>query len=422
MDQNNYKIHCLYDALVPVSELKPHPKNKNNHPDDQIKRLSKILDYQGWRYPIKVSKQSGFITSGHGRLSAALLKGWKEVPVNFQDYENDDQEFADVISDNSIASWSELDFKGINLEIPNLGPDFDIDLLGLKDFTIDFGISDKEEDSIPEPPKVPVSKLGDIYLLGNHRLMCGDSTLIDEVDKLMDGQKADMCFTSPPYNLGTNAKLRGYNGDGKDSVYNENTDHKTEQEYLDFLNMFTTNALIVSDTVFVNIQCLAGNKLVIPEYWNMFKTKLVDIFCWDKEHAQPSAARRVLNSVWEFIFIFSKEDNPTRSMKHGPDFRGTIDNIYRLNPVGKKDTLAKNHGAVFPVQMAEYFVSKFSDEKIYEPFGGSGSTLIACEKIKRRCFMMELDPHYIDVIVSRYCKFVGNNKVIRNGEEIDWAI
>jgi hypothetical protein len=130
-------VHCPHDALVSVKDLKPNPLNRNSHPKDQVERLAKILEYQGWRYPIKVSKRSGLITSGHGRLEAAKLLKWKEVPVSFQEYASDEQEYADTISDNSIASWSELNLSGINSDLTDLGPDFDIDLLGIKDFGVD---------------------------------------------------------------------------------------------------------------------------------------------------------------------------------------------------------------------------------------------------------------------------------------------
>lgn len=131
------QIHCQYSQLVPVKELKVHPKNRNKHPEDQVERLARILEYQGWRYPIKVSKLSGFITSGHGRLAAAKLLKLKEVPVSFQDYADETQEYADLQADNAIASWSHLDFAAINAELVDLGPDFDIDLLGIRNFLIE---------------------------------------------------------------------------------------------------------------------------------------------------------------------------------------------------------------------------------------------------------------------------------------------
>jgi len=132
-----YKIHCLYDQLVPLADLKPNPKNRNKHPDDQVARLAKILDYQGFRYPVKVSKRSGFVTSGHGRIEAARANGWASVPVNFQDYDSDEQEYADVQADNAIASWAEMDLSGINADLGDLGPDFDLEMLGIKDFNLD---------------------------------------------------------------------------------------------------------------------------------------------------------------------------------------------------------------------------------------------------------------------------------------------
>ena len=131
------KIHCLYDALVPVKELKPSPHNTNSHSREQIDLLAKVLSYQGFRYPIKVSKQSGLITSGHGRLMAAKQLKWKQVPVNYQDYESEDQENADVISDNSVATLSKLDLSLINASIGDFGPDFDLELLALPEFTLD---------------------------------------------------------------------------------------------------------------------------------------------------------------------------------------------------------------------------------------------------------------------------------------------
>lgn len=144
------KIHCLYDALVDPSKLKYHPKNRNKHSKEQIERLAKIIEYQGWRYAIKVSKNSGFVTSGHGRIAAAFLKKWKEVPVVYQDYESDEQEYADVQADNAIASWAELDLAGINVDLADLGPDFDIEFLGLKDFVIEPAekLSEKEKDEL----------------------------------------------------------------------------------------------------------------------------------------------------------------------------------------------------------------------------------------------------------------------------------
>lgn len=134
------KVQINEIEMVKIGDLKEHPKNRNRHPEDQIERLAKIIEYQGWRYPIKVSKKTGFVTSGHGRLLAAKLRGWDEVPVSYQEYDSEEQEYADVQSDNAISLWSELDRSLINLDLEHLGPDFDIDLLGIQNFTLEVPI------------------------------------------------------------------------------------------------------------------------------------------------------------------------------------------------------------------------------------------------------------------------------------------
>lgn len=132
------EIRCRYSELVKLSDLKPHPKNRNTHPQEQIERLAKIIEYQGVRHPIVVSKRSGLITKGHGRLAAAKFLKMESFPVEYQEYESDEQEYADLIADNAISDWSQLNFSGINTDLPDLGPDFDIDVLGIQNFVLDI--------------------------------------------------------------------------------------------------------------------------------------------------------------------------------------------------------------------------------------------------------------------------------------------
>jgi hypothetical protein len=131
------KVNCEFETMVPISELKENPKNRNKHSQEQITRLAEILRYQGWRHPIIVSKRSGNIVAGHGRFAAAKLLELKDAPVDFQDFSSDDEELAFGISDNSIAFWAELDFQGINSDLALLSPDFNIDLLGIKNFILE---------------------------------------------------------------------------------------------------------------------------------------------------------------------------------------------------------------------------------------------------------------------------------------------
>lgn len=133
---------CSYTDVLPLSDLKPHPKNRNKHPVDQIERLAKLIDYQGQRHPIIISMLSGFIVAGHGRLEAIKLLGWEEAAVDYQDFDDEEQEYTFIQSDNAVALWAELDLAAINVDLGDLGP-FDIELLGFKDFAVD--ISEKLE-------------------------------------------------------------------------------------------------------------------------------------------------------------------------------------------------------------------------------------------------------------------------------------
>ncbi len=411
------KINCLYDTLLPVAECSPHPKNRNKHPKDQIKRLAEILKYQGWRYPIKISNRSHFVTSGHGRIEAARFNGWDTVPVNFQDYDSEEQEYADVQADNAIASWAELDLSGINADIGDLGPDFNIDLLGLKDFVLEP--ADKlapgcDEDDVPEKVE-PRTKLGDLYQLGNHRLLCGDSTNIQHVERLMGGEKADITFTSPPYNVastpgGTNPNIR---------YRSKEADDKSHDEYKDLLCGFFSSAITVSKFQYVNLGWLEGNKRALIEWLYQFRSKYVDIAFWDKGGSNISP-NEVLNSRAECVFIFSCTENPNRSVKIDKPLPKGAENLFTIDSsrVGNKDTFGKSglNSAKFPVEFVEHFINLVSPKSIFDPFGGSGSTLIACEKTNRKCFMMELDPHYCDVIVSRWEKYSGKKAELLDGE------
>jgi hypothetical protein len=147
------KTYCKYDELVVVTDLIPHPKNRNQHPPEQIDRLAKILRYQGVRAPIVVSKRSNHIVKGHGTLLAISKNGWTTAPVVYQDFDSDEQEYAFLQSDNAIADWAQLDLSGINLDLPELGPDFDIEMLGLKNFTLDPSEDFTEPDEKEDPKK-----------------------------------------------------------------------------------------------------------------------------------------------------------------------------------------------------------------------------------------------------------------------------
>lgn len=382
------QVHCLHDELKSIKELKPHPKNRNQHPEDQIKRLAKILKYQGWRYPIKISSRSGFITSGHGRLEAARLNKWDKVPVNYQDYESDEQEYADVQSDNAIASWAELDLSGINADIGDLGPDFDIEMLGLKDFIVEP--ADKlalcDEDEVPDP-KESIAKRGDIWLLGAHRLMCGDSTSIDDVEKLMDGQKADMVFTDPPY--GVNEETRRKDKKRFGAAKSQNFSKVIGDDSEDVAKEAFQTALAFSDSVI---------------YWGANNYSFMPIsrgwIVWDKRENKGTDDNGDAELAWTSF------DKPIRAFYH----------LWKGMIKGSEHGQGRVHPTQKPIALAEWCFENYNNPKIIlDLFGGSGSTLIACEKTNRKCFMMEIDTHYCDVIIARWEKYTGQKASLSAG-------
>lgn len=397
-------------VMVPISDVKLDPKNRNKHPEDQIERLKQIIQYQGFRNPIVISNRTGFCKAGEGRVLAARALGLKEVPAIYQDFESEEQETAYGISDNAIALWAELDFSGINTDVPDLGPDFDIDLLGIKNFTIDVAQNEPgcDEDEIPENVE-PRTKIGDIYQLGNHRLMCGDSTSIDAVEKLMNGEKADMVFTSPPYNADTKAgdgdifnrkKVKKLYGDG----YSDNLESSA---YIDFAKSVLNICFLVTDGfIFWNVSYNAKSRFEYIKQIEDHLENLIEQICWKKTSTIPFKGS--LMRDWEPIYLFS-----TNGEKLGLD--EVVSNHW---VVSNQNAQHENHKACFPVELPEKGIKIVQKKNgiIFEPFCGSGTTLIAAEKKGRSCYAMELDPKYCDIIVARWEKYTGKKAELISGE------
>jgi site-specific DNA-methyltransferase (adenine-specific) len=269
----------------------------------------------------------------------------------------------------------------------------------------------KEDDFDPDAHYETKVKTGDVWLLGEHRLMCGDSTKAEDVARLMNGERADIAFTSPPYNAGTSEELTG-NTHTTTSKYQNSDDNLSNYDELLFKS--TQNNIDFAKYAFINIQMLAGNKIVFCDFVEKFKNQLCDIAIWNKNNAQPAMARRVMNSQFEFIFIFSK-DNPSRAVGTR-DFRGDVPNVNNMNAQYKNEYSAI-HAATFSVEFAGYYVGNFSNQGdiVLDTFGGTGTTMIACEQLNRKCRMMELDPHYCDVIIARWEKLTGKKAVKLEG-------
>ena len=249
-------------------------------------------------------------------------------------------------------------------------------------------------------------KPGDIWQLGEHRLMCGDSIDLEQVKKLTGGAKIDISFTSPPYGVNDGSlrkhQERGNPDNTARNFYNEYND--TQDGWAALITKTYQNMKAVSSQQFINIQLLADNKRDLVRFVSSNADALVDIMVWDKGHAAPQMAKNVLNNNSEFIFIFGK-DNAPRTIEYG-NFHGDMETILRVSR--GKNEYADVHKAVFPVELPGSILQMNSRaDSVLDLFGGTGTTMIAAEQLNRKCYMMELDPHYCDIILARWEKLTG---------------
>ena len=390
-----------------IKELIPYCNNSRTHSDEQVLQIASSIKEFGFTNPVLIDGQGGII-AGHGRIMAAQKLKMDEVPTITLNDLSEAQKKAYIIADNKLALNSGWDDELLKIELEQLKElDFDLGLIGFSDDELALLMGGEtteglvDEDQVPELVDNPVTVLGDVWLLGNHRLMCGSSTEINSVSKLFNGNKVDIVFTSPPYNVGKTPN-------GNDNKYN-NYDDKNAN-YLELLNDFTTNYLMFSEYVFSNIQSVAGNKRILIEHMYQLKEKFADTIIWDKGSAEPAMARKVLNSRFEYIHIFSNDAKRVVGVR---DFRGTIDNIFTLNSRAGKE-FAKIHKATFRVELPEKFIKCFCEGSIADAFAGTGSTLIAAEKNGIESYNMELDPCYCDVIIKRWQDFTGKQATLES--------
>lgn len=390
--------------LVDTSTLVLNPKNNNKHPAEQIERLAKLIKFQGFRNPVVVSNRTGFVVAGHGRIEAAKKIGMNLVPVMYQDFENEAQEYSYLTSDNAIASWSELDLSAVNTEMLDLGPDFDVDMLGIKDFVIEpiekFE-PQADEDAVPEVVH-PITRKGDLWILGNHRLMCGDSTMIDDVEKLMNGEKADMVFTDPPYGVSYEG---GHNEKKRDGIKND------KLQGVDLTGLFEialANAELITTSKAAFYIWYAGGKSVetFASFANL-GLKVRAIICWYKVKSGLGAFMSQYIPNYEPC-IYALKDKGTVKW-NGPSNEKTVWEL-------KKDSKNEYHPTQKPVELSQRAITNSSDEGdiVYDCFLGSGATLIGAQSLNRKCYGLELDEKYCDVIVNRWEAYTGKKATLES--------
>ena len=372
-----------------VADLIPYARNSRTHDKDQVSQIVASIKEFGFTNPVLIDDE-GLIIAGHGRVQAAQKLNLKTVPTICLDYLTEAQKKAYVIADNRLALNAGWDFDMLKVELNDLNDlDFDVSLLGFEDKEINDILADPteglvDEDSTPDLVEDPITVEGDIWLLGNHRLMCGDSTSIDAVDKLMDGKKADMVFTDPPYGV----DYKGVNNDSRDGL-----EELLRDVFTNYITVLKSGAPCY---VFHSDRCADIFHRVFRDFFHFssmiiwFKNTLTlsqtdyqsqhepCMYGWNKNGTHKFYGDRKQVSVWQ--------DNKEK-------FTGHTTN----KPVNFIIRAIKNSSSVADI--------------VLDLFGGSGATLIAAEKSARKCYMMELDPVYVDVIVKRWEDFTGQNAV-----------
>lgn len=394
-----------------VKELIPFVNNSRTHDDGQVAQIAASIKEFGFTNPILIDEQNGII-AGHGRLLAARKLQLTEVPCIRLSHLTDAQKRAYVIADNKLALNAGWDDELLALELGELKDmEFDLSLTGFSTDEINAmltptvveGLTD--EDAVPEVPEEPVTKLGDVWILGKHRLMCGDSTSIDAVDTLMDGNKADMVFTDPPYNIASDNK--GIAADVSQahkklmaSQWDKNFSFSEVEVSL--LASLSENAAVYVCTS----HHLAGSIWAWMKEWADHSS-----WCsWSKPNPMPSLMKR--HWTWNAELICYG----TRG-KHVFNFpsEGHALSTWTIAKVNGQS----GHPTEKPVAVPEHAIVHSSNQgqTVLDLFGGSGSTLIACEKTNRVARLMEFDPKYCDVIVQRWQEFTGKTAYLEATNE-----
>jgi DNA modification methylase len=386
-------------VYINTSDLIPYANNSRTHSDEQVNQIASSISEFGFTNPILVD-DSNSIVAGHGRLLAAKKLGMDKVPTIQLTGLTKAQIKAYVIADNQLALNAGWDLNVLKLELEHLQEvEFDIDLLGFDD---DFlsGLLEEEtegltdEDAVPEVPDDPTTKLGDVWLLGNHRLMCGDSTSIDSVSELLEGKTADMVHTDPPYGVNYQSNMR---------VKSEKFEVlKNDDGFLDIAPVIDA--------------CSTGWVFV----WTSWKvlTKWLDQFesfgyptnqvIWYKPGGGIGDLKKTFSSDYETALVWHR----------GAELTGKrIGSVWKISKDGATEYL---HPTQKPVALAEEALDKTTKrgDLILDLFGGSGSTLIACEKTNRTAALMELDPKYCDVIVKRWQEYTGKEATLESTGEL----
>ena len=385
----------------PVERLIPYARNARTHSDEQVAQIAASIAEFGWTNPI-LAGSDGIIIAGHARLLAARKLGMTEVPVIVLDHLTETQRRALVLADNRLALNAGWDEEMLRIELESIRDDgFDLELTGFSDDELEDLLREPEEvvagntdeDAVPEAPETAVTVPGDVWLLGDHRLLCGDATQIEAVEKVLAGGLADMVFTDPPYNVNYGATMKDKLRGKRRKIANDDLGEGFEQ----FLRDACVNMLAVTKgAVYISMSSSELHTLhkafaAAGGHWSTFVIWAKNTFTMGRSDYQRQ---------YEPILYGWKEG--TDHYWCGARDQGDVWFV-------KKPVSNDLHPTMKPVELVERAIrnSSKSRDTVLDPFGGSGSTLIACEKAGRQARLIELEPKYCDVIVRRWQEFSG---------------
>lgn len=474
-------VYCAYDELVDTAGIVGNPRNPNTHPEAQVELLAKIISSTGWRQSITISRRSGFVVKGHGRLAAAQLAGIPKCPVEYQDYSSEAEEWADLTADNRLAELAEIDgVKLADLLSELTREDFPMELTGYTDEDLESLLDeiageDPEEstgqDTPYQQPLPPMTKPGDLWVLGGHRLLCGDATDPAAIDRLMDGQKGHMVHTDPTYGVAYTGNVRGAEWDmiRNDDLTGDNlmvdllipafnnyrkhtvpgagfyiwyafTSQRDFEDALLAANLTPYQQIIWAkpggfDRVhyhWAHEPCFyCGKDGEIPDYYGDRKQQTVWRVATDAEQGTMTvlgSGIELSDGAGHRIYVAAGKPKGKKARL----VRVTSDRPVDLVVEDQGNTVwevARETGTLHPtqkpVELARRAIENSSQpgEIVLDFFGGSGSTLLAAEMTGRRCFSTELDPVYCDVAISRYVMQTHDCGAvcIRDGKELRYV-
>ena len=478
-------------VMMPIADIIPYKMNAKQHPPEQVDHIANSIKAFGFKQPLVVDRDNVLII-GHGRLLAAKQLMLDEVPVVRAEDLTQEQADALRLADNK-TNESEWDMEKLEQELAGLSiAGIDMTQFGFEDLEQEIGSSDIEEDEIPEPPEEPITQRGDIWQLGRHRLMCGDSTDGTQIDELLDGKFARMTVTSPPYGVGKDYEEKGIE-----------PWRKTIQGVIDAIkgktliicwnigDLFSTGTQFTEPTGTYSVQMMddAGYGMLYTRIWKKpganfagnnpyytVTTKPAQDYEYLYAFAEKDADRH-LDALKRYLFDEAKKAKITNEINEkngGPSFmyghwftnhqfafideknyrliqeycrnskiKAFIRNYDDLKQEYLRNTIFSHaltdeefsewglygvwefntvherlggHAAAFPVELPARYIKmhSYEDDAVLDPFGGTGTTLIACEELNRSCYMMELDTHYCDVIIQRWESFTGEKAVKLN--------